>query len=367
MKEINPINNNGSIQLKFTVNGKRYSFNPFQGGQFDNKRDLAQAKAIATKIQNDIIADCFDNTLNKYKPKNLNSLTKTVNLKTVKSFIVVWDSWVDTLDLSAATKADHYEMIRRMIVKADAGGDDISWFINAKLSPSTFNKRLGYLKSCCQWAVSQKLFVSNPFERVKARKSTKAEIKPFTIEEIRAIITEFDIKYSHYSAFVRFLFLTGTRTSEAIGLQWKQIDFERKQVTISESMPKDRTGNGYQRIRKETKSGNVRYLTINSELNSLLLDIKPDKVNPDDLLFKSSRGFTIDSGNFREDWKKVLSNIGIEYRKPYTTRHTLLSHAIEQGIPITGVAYLAGHTDTRMVMQTYGHMINRPVLPEFKL
>jgi integrase len=65
--------------------------------------------------------------------------------------------------------------------------------------------------------------------------------------------------------------------------------------------------------------------------------------------------------NFRDDWKQVLSDLGIEYRKPYTTRHTLLSHAIEKGIPLTGIAYIAGHSDTRMVMQGTGLLMGEAI------
>ena len=34
---------------------------------------------------------------------------------------------------------------------------------------------------------------------------------------------------------------------------------------------------------------------------------------------------------------------------------------------LTGVAYLLGHGDTRMVMQNYGHMVNRPDLPKMRI
>ena len=76
MREIISVNNSGSIQLKFSVNGKRYSFNPIKGGQFDNKRDLANAYATATKIQNDIIAGYFDSPLKKYKPQTFDVVVK---------------------------------------------------------------------------------------------------------------------------------------------------------------------------------------------------------------------------------------------------------------------------------------------------
>jgi integrase len=91
-------------------------------------------------------------------------------------------------------------------------------------------------------------------------------------------------------------------------------------------------------------------------------------LQPDCLIFRSPKGLAINDNNFtRRQWKPVLEGLGIEYRKPYTTRHTMASIAIEQGIPLTGVAYLLGHKDTTMVMRTYGHMINRPSLPEIDI
>jgi integrase len=112
---------------------------------------------------------------------------KAAKDSSVKPLLPLWDAWVDTLELSPETKADHYEMIRRMIVKADAKTTDANWLIEATIAASTFNKRLGYLKSCGKWAVSEGKIPENPFERVKPRKTTKKEVKPFTVEEIQAI------------------------------------------------------------------------------------------------------------------------------------------------------------------------------------
>jgi integrase len=360
MRPIVPKDNNGSIRIRFSLSGRQYSFNPLPGGKFSNKRDLDHARAIATKIQNDILAGVFDPTLSRYKPQ----ITSTSQQE---SLLAIWDAWVEHLNLSAATKADHYEMIRKMILKSQTGLKDLIWFTGSDLAASTFNKRLSYLKACLTWAVENELADSNPFEKIKPRKAVRPQVKPFTLTELRDILATFDKRFPHYKPFVQFMLTTGVRTSEAIGLRWRRIDFDRREILINESMPKDRTGNGYKRIRKGTKTANSRYLNMNDDLCSLLLSIRPATCLPDDLVFKSAKGCVIDAGNFREDWKEVLLSLGIEYRKPYTTRHTLLSHAIEQGVPITGVAYIAGHADTRMVMQTYGHLINRPNLPEFDI
>jgi integrase len=355
MKEITLLNHNNSIQIKFSVAGKRYAFNPVPGGNYNNPRDIAAARAIATKIQLDRLSGHFDPTLGSYRIEE--KPTKGGGANPV-DLLTLWDSWVSSLDISPETKADHYEMMRRMIVKNSPRVTDTSFLINAKLAPATFNKRLGYLKSCTRWAKLE----PNPWEGIKNRKNNPPKIKPFTSEEILKIVEGFDRLARNYSQFARFLILSGCRMGEAIGLQWA--DVGKDAICISSSLSVDRTGNGYSRKRKETKTGSVRYLNISKPLGTLLEGIERGN---DGLVFHSPEGGTIAHQNFRTTWVKVLEAVGVEYRKPHTLRHTNLSMAIEQGIPITGVAYLAGHKDTRMVMTTYGHMINRPNLPDIDI
>ncbi|MGK7889980.1 MAG: hypothetical protein AB4042_11650 [Leptolyngbyaceae cyanobacterium] len=65
-------------------------------------------------------------------------------------------------------------------------------------------------------------------------------------------------------------------------------------------------------------------------------------------------------------WRKVLTSAGVEYRPPYTIRHTTISHGIEY-LGWTGhqAAQMAGHSTPRMVNETYGHALNSVRLPEF--
>ena len=247
MREINPVNNNGSIQLKFSVSGKRYSLHPIPTGEYANRRDIETAKAIATRITNDVLAGNFDSSLERYRLIPKPELPKVDKPKTL---LVIWDAWVSSLDLSAATKADHYEMVRRMLTKSDPRPVDTSWLTQADLAPSTYNKRLSYTRKCCDWAICKCWLEINPYAALKARKGGPKETKPFTTSEIQAILAGFEAVAPHYSPFVTFIFLTGVRLSEAIGLRWCHVDFSRGLVTICESLPVDRTGNGYLRILK---------------------------------------------------------------------------------------------------------------------
>lgn len=61
--------------------------------------------------------------------------------------------------------------------------------------------------------------------KIKVPESEEDEIDPFNRAEIAAIVQGFeaDRYFKHYTPFVKFLFMTGCRTSEAVGLQWKHL------------------------------------------------------------------------------------------------------------------------------------------------
>jgi integrase len=276
----------------------------------------------------------------------------------------IWDLWVESLDLPAETKAGHYEYFRRQIVKAgNPASLDKTWFLENTLAAKTHNTRLWLLKSVAAWAVSEGLLTANPWLKTKPRKATKEIVKPFSRDEAVRIIAGFEEFYPAWVPFAKFLFLSGCRMSEAIGLQWKHVDFGRSEICICESLSR-KPGKNYERERKGTKTGSVRYLKINAELAKVLKQVLPARKNFEELVFKNPTGTNyVDCRNFRHRWKKVLAAANIPYRRPHIIRHSFASHAIEQGCPLTGVAYLLGHSDTRMVAQTYGHLVDRPSLP----
>ena len=297
----------------------------------------------------------------------LTQLSQHLQSETDKNppLLEIWDLWVESLDLPPQTKAGHYDYFRRQIVKAgNPLSADKTWFIDNTLAPRTHNIRLWLLKSVTAWAVAEGLLTTNPWLKTKPRKATKEIVKPFSQDEAARIIAGFEETYPAWVPFTKFLFLSGCRMSEAIGLQWKHVNFERGEVCICESLSR-KPGANYERVRKSTKTGSVRYLKINSELVKVFEQVSPVRKNPEDLIFKNPTGTnSVDCRNFRHRWKTVLAAANIPYRRPHIIRHSFASHAIEQGCPLTGVAYLLGHTDTRMVAQTYGHLIDRPSLPQ---
>lgn len=183
--------------------------------------------------------------------------------------------------------------------------------------------------------------------------------KPFTREEIGAIILGFrtDKYYSHYADYVEFLFATGCRTGEAIGLRWKHVNEDCSQVLFCESLSRG--------IRKGTKTNKNRSVDLTPNLQKMLLARRQDNFNPDALVFSSPTNKAIDDHNFRNRaWVKVLTRLEIDYRKPYNTRHTLVSHALDLGMSPATVASLTGHTVRTLYENYAGNVRSRAKLPE---
>lgn len=373
--EILPQQNRQGIRLQFSVGGERFSFSPLKGGKWESKRDRQLVAAIGTKIVNDILAGAFDPSLEKYRHKfYAENAGEKFLLKSSKVFwLEAWDGFVKSLKLKPATAADHYACVRAAIVKAKNPYISNTEWLTARSdwAASTFNRRLSMLQKCVNWAIDQKIISKNPLTEIQGRSQSlaeeeKAESKkaPFNGEEVSKIIEHFYQKHPTYAPFVEFLLFSGVRTGEAVGLRWQDVDLKRRTVAIEQSISRER--GGYRKIAKRPKTNQSRrILKMSQRIYDLFLKIQLEGILGSNLVFRSPQGYAIDHGNFRSCfWGPALKFLEIPYRKPYATRHTLLSEAIEAGLTVPQVAAIAGHKDGRMILQHYGRVINQVQLPE---
>lgn len=367
-----------SYRIDFTIDGKRKRFYP-------GTKDELVARQIHKQMVYEWETGQFDLSLQSYKLKNRQQtqtqLTSKENTQqnTVR-LLELWDRWVVSLNLPARTLNNHYHCCRVMIKKAgETEWDDVSWFLASNLSASTWNIRRRFIKSCVQWAIDKGLVTGkNPWNSLKPRKSSKSGANPLTDAETAMVIQAFETdqfcskysscKHSHYTPILKFLLLTAVRPGEAIALQWKHVDFDHGLIDVSEAMGRDLEASPYstRKIRKETKTGDSRYLPLTPALKSLLRDLKPSNAKLDALVFPGVKGRTMDTRAFGRVWKQVLNGLGLEYRNPYQTRHTSLSH-IAQNHGLLAAAKIAGHKSLDMVSRHYARYTGdlADVMPDF--
>ena len=188
---------------------------------------------------------------------------------------------------------------------------------------------------------------------------------PFSAKDRDRIITAFEMNqyYSHYAAFVAFLFNTGCRPSEAIALQWKHINHDITRLSFAQAAIQTAGG---RKIRSGLKTQESRTFPINAKVTELLESIKPEDCAPEALVFPSPRGGLIDFHNFRNRaWVSILESLpDIRYRKPYQTRHTFITLELENGLAVQDVARLVGNSP-EIVYQHYAGNKRDLLVPEF--
>lgn len=196
-------------------------------------------------------------------------------------------------------------------------------------------RALQQLGAACKWAIAHGELENNPFENLQLKKKKKRpRIDPFSEQEKKQIIAGFqdDPKHQHYAQYVEFLFLSGCRISEVVGLRWADIEPDRIRLwsPVVERQRND-----------SLKTGDIRFFPINSQLQDLIDRI--GRRGESDSVFSSEQGALVDAGNFlRRHWKPVLEGLRIRYRKAQNTRHTFATSCLAKGVPPVKVAQLIG-------------------------
>lgn len=366
----------GMLRLRWRWQGTQYQL---ALGMADTSENRQAAHGKAAEIQADIIYGRFDGDLGRYRPAPV-----APPVQPPPSTVELWERFTAHRrqeGTSGQAIAARYNPLRSHLRRF---GEDITTtdqaralvaILRGRQSPLVANQSLTLLKAFGRWAVEHGHLGESPWAAIAPLKAAPPpnNRRPFTREEVAIILETIrsNPRLCHYFDFCLTLFSLGLRPSEAIGLRWCHLDLVKGEVTIRETLSRAADGRsaGYARERRPTKNRSVRVLPLPPRLVAMFEARKAAIAHPRpvDLVFTTPTHRAIDDHNFRERvWKVALECAGIEYRPPYTSRHTLLSHGIEyQGWTLPQAAAIAGHTTTRMVAAVYGHAIQRPTLPEF--
>ena len=243
------------------------------------------------------------------------------------------------IPVGAITKADILKLRVEIAKRKGRGG-------NGTLSAKTINRVLQLLNQALADAGEQYGF-PNPAERIKRLKQRRIDIQPFSFAETRLIISTIREDYRPYM-IVRFF--TGLRTGELHGLQWKYVDFERRQILVRETFVR---GN----VEYTKTDGSQREIAMSAPVCEALLAQRL-RTGDQDYVFCTTNGAPLDNDNFTNRvWYPLLRHLGLDARRPYQTRHTCATLWLAAGENPEWVARQLGHVDTTMLFKTYSRFI----------
>lgn len=357
----------GRLRIRFRVNGQQKTFSL---GLADTNENRVKGESIAHQMQLDMLSGNFDSTLGKYKPHTHLTVIEGIKPKAGLDLAQLWEKYVThketqvsitTLKLDYRRYRNH---INKLPTKSLENAIEIKAYLTSNLSLNTAKRVITNISACCDWAVDSKIISNNPFkgmsEKIRLIKSEKEEvdINPFTREERDIIIEAFQNSkyYSYYTPYVKFLFYTGCRPSEAIALQWRHINdkfivFEQAVVTDGRNLV----------LKQGLKTQAKRKFPLNSQVRQILESVKPEIIDHDKFIFRSKEDNFIDTGDFlNHAWKgyknrhgKIIEGIVTqlvregkvsEYRKPYQARHTFITLCLEANIDVKDVSRWVGNS-----------------------
>ncbi|MFM7450179.1 MAG: tyrosine-type recombinase/integrase, partial [Leptolyngbyaceae cyanobacterium] len=328
----------GRLRLGWRYQGTRQFL---YTGLPDTPTNRRVAEMKATQIELDIKSGHFDPSLKAYKApqKALNKLTVVELFEQFMQHKAkrVASATLDKYRALSGTLKDFFKSRAAADITAGEVEKFIAWYDTHDLTKEVIKERLGLINACWRWGIEQECIEENPWVDMPARIKVppKQRPRPFTREEIDAIVQAFRTNryYGHYTSLVEFRFGTGCRTGELVGLRWKHISDDFSTIWIGEALVKG--------VRKATKTNRSRFITLTPKLQAILKECKKADCDPDNLVFTGPKGAPIDPKNFAQRaWTKILNELGIDYRRPYNSRHTLVSHALDQGMNPVEVAQL---------------------------
>lgn len=334
----------------------------------DNPINRTIAESRAKVIEIDIATGNYDETLLKYKSKKSSSLSVTNNSDTTAadlsqaSLQSLLNHWLDSnrSHWKLNTYLKHQALIRIAINNSKESNKPSTFFsvgnLTADIQKASKQPRevLKTLSNCFNWLVAHEIVQVNPFIKVlKTLPKDSWEVNPranaFTQENKQRLLDYFAKNYPTYRDFVEFLFLTGCRPSEAVGLTWEQIEFKNNTAVITF----DRSisfRNGLAIHNQGSKNNKLRQFPCNSRLTELL-SVRAKMNDSQGYVFGNCPKYLNYPNFVKRQWKKAMEALSLDHT-PYNCRDTFITEQIKAHKPIA-VICLWCDTSTDMIQRHY--------------
>lgn len=164
---------------------------------------------------------------------------------------------------------------------------------------------------------------------------------------------------------ILILLLTGMRRGEVAGLEWSDIDFKTKRISVQRTSNYSKSKGIYTKDPKTKNS--QRTLSISDMLVQVLKEYKEwyddYKANWGNEWINSNRLFTKEKGepadpNSIDRWLNyLLRDSNLPHVSVHSLRHTNITLQINAGVSLVTVSSRAGHSRTSTTTDVYSHFI----------
>ncbi|RAI95261.1 tyrosine-type recombinase/integrase [Algoriphagus yeomjeoni] len=241
-----------------------------------------------------------------------------------------------SFEINEISEAKHPELRAWVIDLVDSG-----------LSTTSVNRKIATLRSYYKFLLRSRIISTDPTYKLKGLKNPK-KLPEFVQEEaIKSVLDESvyepTFEGQRDKMVMEFLYLTGVRLSELIGLQWSDINLIEDSVKVLGKRKKE------------------RIIPITKGLKQNILLYK--KVFEERFSKVSQTDYFIVSNQQKQSYPMMIFRIVRHYldlfaqtskRSPHVLRHTFATHLLNKGADLNAVKDLLGHANLAAT-QVYTH------------
>ena len=370
---------NGTLQLQFIVDGKRYTV-------YGKTKDECKDKEL--KKREEIKQGTFRSskalTVSEYFDRWIESREKVIQSQTIRTYKKQMNRILGTeIDKAGHTfgdlklvkvEPDNVRVLQKELQKEcsikDKNGKERK---RKALTTRSTNDSIYLVKKIFRNAVNERVIAWSPAECVEPLKRTEEQIREtlhraLTIEETRIFFDH--VGDSAYKRLYTFLLHTGCRVGEAGAITPR--DITGGVIRINKTVT--RTEIGYE-IGNETKTkAGTRTIPILPEVRKALDDQKElnrllhdrNVIEMDKPIFRLPKGGLLRADRVNDDIASICSRAGIERFTVHAFRDTFTTRCVDNGMTVKELMETLGHSDVQMTMGLYSHSNDKKKAEQLK-
>lgn len=250
----------------------------------------------------------------------------------------------------------------------------VQTFVNGQmkkgLSPRTAQLSLVILRHALEQAVKWNLIGRNVAKLVDSPRVRRPEVKPLDPAQARKFLDA--AKGERLEALYSVALSIGLREGEALGLRWSDVDLDKRQLSIRQSL--QRVGG-----KRFGRPGKLQFVEPKTERSRRTLHM-PDAIvralpahrvrqlqerliagsrwKENGLVFTTTIGTPLEPRSAVSDFKRILEKAGLPQSiRFHDLRHSAASLLLAQGVQLRAIMELLGHSTIALTANTYSHVM----------
>ena len=224
------------------------------------------------------------------------------------------------------------------------------------LAPSTLNLIVSVIQESLETAHSIGVTSVYVADKIKRPRVEEKKVECFTVAE-QKILEEAIKKDKRPKTFgILLCRYTGLRIGELLALEWSDIDFEKREISISKTChdSKDELGRYVRFVNPPKTLTSMRVIPIPRQLVPMLREMRK----------KNGSQYVVGNGDkvisvrsYQRTYELILKKHGLPHRGFHALRHTFATRALECGMDVKTLSEILGHKNSSVTLNRYAHSL----------